>query len=391
MRKRTHEEFVNIVLKEGNNEYDVLGKYINTKTKVKLKHKKCGYIWDASPDSFINGGARCPECGYKSMKKKQRKTDSTFKKEVYDLVGDEYIFIEKYINNKTKLKVIHNKCGHEYEVAPRDFLSGRRCPNCRYNKMRKTIRNLQEKRFLEEFTEQSQGEYILLSKYKQMKEKVKVKHVKCGLVYEVAPIKFLNGNRCPICVFKELGEKYRITQEEFEKRVKELSNDEIIVLGEYQNNRTKVKFKHKVCGTEWETVPDVIFRGSGCPICKASIGEKEISRFLRKKKIPYISQYRIDECRNEFPLPFDFAVFDKNDNLLFLIEYDGIQHYEPIEFFGGEVALKRTQKNDAIKRNYCKRNGIPLITIPYYDEIEKYKAIILETYANHEPSALETV
>jgi very-short-patch-repair endonuclease len=47
------------------------------------------------------------------------------------------------------------------------------------------------------------------------------------------------------------------------------------------------------------------------------------------------------------------------------VEYDGSQHYHPVEYFGGEKVFKETQKSDAIKNKYCSDNGIKLIRIPY--------------------------
>ena len=49
------------------------------------------------------------------------------------------------------------------------------------------------------------------------------------------------------------------------------------------------------------------------------------------------------------------------------IEYDGIFHFEPI--FGNET-LKRMQKHDLMKDNYCKTNNIKLIRISCYEDEE---------------------
>ena len=57
---------------------------------------------------------------------------------------------------------------------------------------------------------------------------------------------------------------------------------------------------------------------------------------------------------------FDFYV---NNN--YLIEYDGQQHFESVEYFGGEEQLKIQQKRDTYKNQWCKENNIPLIRIPY--------------------------
>ena len=52
----------------------------------------------------------------------------------------------------------------------------------------------------------------------------------------------------------------------------------------------------------------------------------------------------------------------------FLIEFQGIQHYEPKSKFGGVSGLNKQKYNDAQKRKYCKLHNITLIAIPYWDE-----------------------
>ena len=69
-------------------------------------------------------------------------------------------------------------------------------------------------------------------------------------------------------------------------------------------------------------------------------------------------------------MPFDFGILN-NSSILLLIEYDGIQHYKSIEYFGGMESLKSQQRRDKIKNEYCNENKIPLLRIPYwnYDNI----------------------
>lgn len=59
--KRTHEEFVNELYSLVGNEYTILNKYINSKTKVLLRHEKCGNEYLVTPPSFLSGN-RCPYC-----------------------------------------------------------------------------------------------------------------------------------------------------------------------------------------------------------------------------------------------------------------------------------------------------------------------------------------
>ena len=112
----------------------------------------------------------------------------------------------------------------------------------------------------------------------------------------------------------------------------------------------------------FEASPTRIFNiASGCSKCSESHGEKIVSQFLDEYKIDYKSQYRIKECRNKRPLPFDFAIFE-DDKLKLLIEYDGEQHFKP-KF--GKKEFERVKINDAIKNSYCKNNNIDLLRIPY--------------------------
>lgn len=69
---------------------------------------------------------------------------------------------------------------------------------------------------------------------------------------------------------------------------------------------------------------------------------------------------------------FDFAIFNKEGNIKALIEYDGIQHFIPIDYFGGLPYLQYLQICDNEKNNYCKKNNILLKRINYkeLDNIE---------------------
>ena len=103
---------------------------------------------------------------------------------------------------------------------------------------------------------------------------------------------------------------------------------------------------------------------SWCPICSDSKGEKLIRMFLEKNNINFIRQKKFNDCRNKNKLPFDFYLPTEN----ILIEYDGIMHYKPIEYFGGNDGLLLRKKLDLIKNNYCKINNIKLIRIPYFEK-----------------------
>lgn len=97
-----------------------------------------------------------------------------------------------------------------------------------------------------------------------------------------------------------------------------------------------------------------------CGCFKSSRGEYIINQLLQNANIPFVREQMFDDCLNKKKLRFDFYV-----NNLYLIEFDGIQHFEPIELWGGDESLIKNQKRDIIKNIYCQNNNIPLIRIPY--------------------------
>ena len=65
---------------------------------------------------------------------------------------------------------------------------------------------------------------------------------------------------------------------------------------------------------------------------------------------------------------YDFALLDKDNNPIRLIEFDGIQHQQPEPFFGGEEKFQKVQANDNLKNKYALSHNIPLVRIPYNEK-----------------------
>ncbi|MBE2919382.1 zinc-ribbon domain-containing protein [Anoxybacillus flavithermus] len=137
----------------------------------------------------------------------------------------------------------------------------------------------------------------------------------------------------------------------------------------------KVWWMCKKCNHEWKAAISQRVRGRGCPVCNESKGEKRIREYLEKNNIIYKSQYEFKNLRgvNGGFLKFDFAIFDDNNNLKMLIEYDGAYHFGKLyENDGYEIRVIHDKKKD----DYCKQNNIPLLRIPYweFDNIENILA-----------------
>ncbi|TMN21873.1 PDDEXK family nuclease [Lentibacillus cibarius] len=183
------------------------------------------------------------------------------------------------------------------------------------------------------------------------------------------PKKFLEGSRCRWCTFEQRGEKQRKTTRDFQREVKMETGDEFEVISEYQGAHEPIQVKHRECGRifELEAARNLLVFPR-CRLCKnnESIGEKMVREFLQERSWDYQSQYRFYDCRDRYPLPFDFAVFNKNE-LAFLIEYDGHGHFRPVEIYGGEEEFKEVKRRDQMKTDYCKERNIHLLRIPYFE------------------------
>ena len=103
---------------------------------------------------------------------------------------------------------------------------------------------------------------------------------------------------------------------------------------------------------------------------RASRGEIKIEEVLQEAGLVFEEEYSFPDLVSNTgrPLRFDFVVFDDEHDIDFLIQFQGIQHYQPKSKFGGFEGLRKQQYNDMQKRRYCKEHGIKLIAIPYVDE-----------------------
>lgn len=106
--------------------------------------------------------------------------------------------------------------------------------------------------------------------------------------------------------------------------------------------------------------------GSGCSKCNISKGEKKIAAYLKKLDIRYIREYKIQN----FNYRYDFYLPDLN----ILIEYDGEQHFRPVEYWGGIKGFEKRLMHDKEKSILADANNMYLIRIPYtkFNNIEKF-------------------
>ena len=137
-----------------------------------------------------------------------------------------------------------------------------------------------------------------------------------------------------------------------------------------RNNAGRVYWQCRCdCGTELLVPSSSLLSGNTTSCgCKRHVsqGEEKIKQLLLDNNIDFIRECTFDDLKSPRGgvLRFDFALVD-NDQIIKLIEFDGIQHFEEIEYWGGADALAYLQECDSIKNQYAQQHNIPLLRIPY--------------------------
>lgn len=363
-RRKTHEEFMTEMAVK-NTKVTVLGTYVNKDTKVLVRCNTCGYEWMANPgDLLTNHG--CSKCYNKRRWNNRAKTNEQFIEDLMK-VNPNIEPLEEYVKSSVKIKFKCKVCGNEFDAKPNNVLNGHGCSKCSLkSRVAKRTHTLDKVREL--INEHHPNIEIVSTEYKNNKTPIRFKCNDCGNEWNSRPDQMIRGEGCPVCSRKVVHESLRLSHEEYVDRVQKV-NPSVKVVGKYYNSQTPIEFMCKKCGKIWETKPLIItFNHSGCPHCCSSHGEKKLNGLLEKYNINFDEQHVFDGCVYIAPLKFD--AYDVGNNIVY--EYQGEQHYYPINFGGcdnetAERNFKDGQIRDEIKREYCKEHGIPLIEIPYWE------------------------
>lgn len=170
-----------------------------------------------------------------------------------------------------------------------------------------------------------------------------------------------------------------LTGKQFENITVLHRGEDVVQNGEKRRVKWLWRCKCGVCGDEFIALPAKINSGhiTSCGCAIQSTGERYVLSILKELGASYIEQYSFKNCKYKQSLRFDFAIFD-NNKLLYLIEYDGKQHFEPINWFGGLKGFEATRMRDNIKNEFCKKYSIPLLRIPYALSDQEIKQKIYE-------------
>lgn len=334
-----------------NNKFDVSKiKWRSSKEHVILICDEHGEF-TISPNRIKESLYGCPKCARIEASKKTTKGNERFKVEAKIIHGDRYIYdLVDYKHSEIPVDIICRIHGI-FKQTPHAHLKGQNCFKCsRVVAIEKT------KLTPETYFERANLKHNYKFDYTNSKY--------LGTAYPITYICPEHGEvtqnagghldyGCERC-----GHDTKVVPfEEFVERAMVIHKGLYTYLKEgYTNISSKIKCicnKHGI----FEQVGDDHLKGSGCPMCKQTTGEKEIAYFLNKFGLDFIIEYKIKDSNYRF----DFYIPILN----VLIEYDGIQHFIPIKFFGGIKNYEYVKRSDKEKNLLAKINGYNLIRVPY--------------------------
>jgi len=192
---------------------------------------------------------------------------------------------------------------------------------------------------------------------------IEVQCLKCSYIWTTSLYRIKN-NGCLKCNDSKFNNKY-IDNLLIQRSIL------IELIDPYINALTKVRWKCLKCNNIWLAQPCEIIRtgpnreGSGCPECARGKNEKRVGEVLKKLNIKIEKLVINLDSQKLYP---DYFCPELN----LIIEYNGIQHYQPTYFGKNDIDnninnininFERQKDRDQKLRNYCLNNNINLFEI----------------------------
>ena len=378
--KRSNDlEFINKAIDVHGKNYDYsLVDYKNNHTKIKIVCPIHGVFLQV-PSSHLQG-AGCKKCSSEESHKRQTKGTENFIQQSKLVHGNKYDYsLVDYKNAHTPVTIICPIHG-PFQQSPNSHRKGIQCTKCgKESSIKNRTYSLDD--FIK-FARQVHGNKYDYSKSNYVNTTKKIAII-CPIhgLFTQSPASHLNSLGCQKCADEQRANAQRKTNDEFVKMANTVHGFKYdYSKSDYVNYQTKVTIICKKHG-EFEQTPANHLKNQGCPKCNESQGEKLIHSILEKIGLKFETQKKFTECVNIsiskkgnkrcFKLPFDFYLPDYNT----CIEFDGLQHFQPVTVFGGEETFKKQQILDNIKNTFCRQNNIKLLRIPYTfkkDDIEPF-------------------
>jgi hypothetical protein len=354
MKKLNTEIFIERATEKHGDKYGYsLVEYKTAHVKVKIICKYHG-IFEQKAFKHLRGEG-CGKCSGNI----QSNTEEFIEKSKL-IHGDKYDYSKvDYKNCKTKVVIICKE-HDEFQQIPSSHLQGYGCGRCGSSKLYTTEEIVD--RFKKIHADRYNYSKVDYTKYENKVIIICKKHGDFKQLVDT----HLRGYGCSKC-----SGKYRNNNEEFILKAKKIHGDKYIYdKVDYKNAYTKVILNCKKHG-DFLITPNRHTNEYGCIGCHGSKGELLIENFLIENNIKYKPQYSFTDLKYKRCLLFDFGLLDDNGNLVGLLEYNGIQHYEFVKHMHeDEDGFELYKFKDNLKKDYCEKNNIPLNIIRYDEDIE---------------------
>lgn len=356
-KRRTQNQFLEKASLIHGNRYDYSESvYVTDRAKIKIKCQEHG-IFEQNPNTHLSGSG-CPKCVGRY------KTHDEFVALAREIHGELYDYPNEYVKSHTKLEIWCKRHEFFFSQTPHSHLQGHGCRTCK-NGILPGERFKTHTQFLEEAKKIHGETYQYPDEYVRSDQKLRMI---CSIHGEFlqTPNSHLGGSGCNLCGFERSAKAGTKSHETFVIQAMSVHDGKYSYPETYIKDNIKITIECPKHGP-FKQVPSGHLQGRGCSRCLESKGEREVNKLLKKFDLTFETQKRFAECKHIQTLPFDFYIKDLN----LLIEYDGIQHFKPVERFGGKKALKLTQYRDSIKTKFAEENGYELLRIRYDEDIEE--------------------
>ncbi len=281
--------------------------------------------------------------------------------------NDKYDYsLVDYINSNKKVKIICKDHGVFEQTPNHHILRGQGCKKCSDIRL-SSLKTSNSIEFINKSIKLYGDKYDYTNViYKDAKTKVDIYCKGHNIMFSMNPNNHLSGQVCSLCSGCVLNTNIFI-----EKSNNIHKNKYDYSLVKYEHSQKYVRIICKKHG-DFLQKPNDHIQGAGCIKCSFSKGENFIMNYMNDNNINYIHQYSFDDCKYKNKLKFDFYLPDYN----ICIEYDGEQHFRPIDYFGGNDRFKHQKVMDEIKNKYCENKNIKMLRIPYYYKYSKVESIL---------------
>jgi len=359
--------------------------YIKQKKKVLIKCKnKLHGLFLQTPDNHMSKKTGCPLCARELQFFVGRKSNNQFIKEVKKVHKKNYDLSKVTYDGAKRPIIVKCKIHGEFTIEAYSFLKGSGCYECSL-----ISSGLKRRKTNEAFIQEAIKIHGNTYDYSKCNYKVAKSHViiicKKHGEFEQYPDTHLSGNGCNDCGNEKIGDKRRNSIEKVKNiliKKRGANRFEYPHLSiEYKSNRSLITIKCNIHNKFFKQTVTDHERCGGCEDCKfKSHGEELIMLILKDKKIKYIHNWNKHDCYlDKGKAKFDFYL----PEIKKVIEFDGEQHFSPIQFSGmsmhkAVIEFQKRKKFDLIKNKWCKKNKLPLLRIKHNENIH----LKLKSYLN---------